>query len=416
MKCAWLGCLLWGGLLFAGNQQAEFNVNCRYTVESVELSGDTGAKISAGLREELTRLVGENLNPPALDQVAKRIRHELHVRSVTHRVLRGTQPQHVKVVFDVGGRSAKFEVSVPKFLYHSNEGWSGLVEGTTTVGNQAFTLGLVSDGDELAERYSGLLGRYENRKLGTSRLRFRFQFESYHEQWNQATRQNLEPAGPPPSADYAGLYRTRQNFEPVATLVLAAPLTLSVGTGFQRFETQYPAARTEASNSLITTLRYHRVLEGSEANQQDLDAGYNLRAATRILNSDFAYVRHHWEVRYRYSRGASVILDDFAAGLITGQAPLFERFVLGNSSTLRGWNKFELDPLGGSRVVHNSVEYRYRVVEIFYDTGAIWDRNQPVVPRHAVGVGLRQGNLSLAVAFPVKEGRIEPIFMVGMNY
>jgi Omp85 superfamily domain len=416
MKFAWLGCVVWGGLLFAGNQQSEFNVNTRYTVESVELSGDADANLSPGLRQELVRLVGENFNPSALDQLAKRIRHELHVRSVTHRVLRGSQPQQVKVIFDVRGQPAKFEVSVPKFLYQSNEGWNGMVEGTTTVGDNALTLGLVSDGDELPERYTGLVARYENKKLGTNRLRFRFQFETYHEQWNPTTQSSFDQLPPDRSPELAGMYRTRQNIEPLATIVLSKPLTLSVGTSFERFQTQFPAARTEASNSLITTLRYHRVLEGTDANQHELDAGYSLRAATRILGSDFGYVRQRWEFRYILSRGPHVLQDDLTAGFITGQAPLFERFVLGNSSTLRGWNKFELDPLGGSRMIHNSLDYRYRVVEVFYDSGTIWDRTQPVVARHSVGVGLRQGSFSVAVAFPVKEGRIEPIFMVGMNY
>ncbi|HWB99549.1 MAG TPA: BamA/TamA family outer membrane protein [Bryobacteraceae bacterium] len=416
MKFAWLGCLLGGGLLFAGNQPPELNVNSRYTVESVELSGDSETRISTGLRQEIRDLVGSNLNPSALDEIAKQIRHELHVRSVTHRVLRGTQPQHVKVVFDVRGRSAKFDVSVPNFLYHSNQGWSGLVEGTATIADSAFTFGLVSDGNELVERYTGLRARYENKKLGTSRLRFRFQFESYHEQWNSATREGVDQVFRDPSPDVAGIYRTRQNFEPVATIVLAKPLTLSVGAGFQRFESQVPAARTESSNALITTLRYHRVLEDSGANQHDLDAGYSLRAATKALNSDYAYVRQHWEVRYVLTRGPHMFLEDLTAGLITGQAPLFERFVLGNSSTLRGWNKFDLDPLGGSRVVHNTVQYRYRMVEVFYDSGAIWDRNLAVAPKHSIGVGVQKGGFTLAVAVPVKEGHIEPVFMVGMNY
>ena len=65
--------------------------------------------------------------------------------------------------------------------------------------------------------------------------------------------------------------------------------------------------------------------------------------------------------------------------MITGRAPLFERFVLGNSTTLRGWNKYELDPLGGNRMVHNSVEYRYGVFQVFYDSGAIWDSGETAV-------------------------------------
>ena len=146
------------------------------------------------------------------------------------------------------------------------------------------------------------------------------------------------------------------------------------------------------------------------------------------------------------------------AGFIAGRAPLFERFVLGTSSTLRGWNKFDVDPLGGDRMVHNTVEYHYRLFEAFYDTGAVWTQGQTAVARHSVGAsprgrirprnrnrrspcsdhcrrqdrhrragvhavashsvgaGLRHDGIHLAVAFPMREGRVEPVFMLGMNY
>jgi outer membrane protein assembly factor BamA len=180
-------------------------------------------------------------------------------------------------------------------------------------------------------------------------------------------------------------------------------------------QNQFSAAEPEAANALISTLRYHRRLEDSE-NQHDLDAGYSLRAATRILGSDFEYARHRVQFRYMLTRGKSVVIDDLTAGTISGRAPLFERFVLGNASTLRGWNKFDLDPMGGNRFAHNSVEYRYGVFQVFYDSGAVWDRSENAVLRHSAGVGLRQGVFSLAVAFPLREGHIDPILMVGMNY
>ncbi|MFN7997355.1 MAG: BamA/TamA family outer membrane protein [Bryobacteraceae bacterium] len=412
MKCAWLGCVLWSSLLLAGSPEQEINVNTRYTVESVELSGDQ-TEVSTGLSSELKRLVGEKLNPAALDDLGRRIRRELHVRSVTHRVLRGRIPEHVKVVFDVKGVPAKFEVAIPKFLYRTEGGVTGAVEGTATKGSQSVTLGAVSDGDELAERYTGLIARYEDKRVGNDRVRFRFQFESYHEQWNRSSTDVLSSSA---GDDVPGIYRTRMNFEPVATFVLARPLTLSVGTSFERFETQFPAARTESANAMVTTLRYHRRLEGSDANQQEWDAGYSLRAATSLLGSDFGYARHKGEVHYTVSWGRSAIQDDLLTGMITGRAPLFERFVLGNASTLRGWNKFDLDPLGGSRVVHNSLEYRYGPIDVFYDSGAVWDQGQTAVFRHSLGVGVRRNGLCVALAFPVREGHIEPIFMVGMNY
>jgi hypothetical protein len=360
-------------------------------------------------------LIGDKLNPATLDEIAKRLRREFDARAVTHRVLRGASPEYVRVVFELEYKPTRFDVSVPKFLYQGKQGWSGAIEGTATIHQNGFTFGLVSDGDELAERYAGLLARYENAHLGTERLRLRFEFESYHTQWNSATISQLVPATAADPAQTSGLYRTRQNFEPTLTIVLARPLTLTVGAGFQRFQVQYPAAHTETSNAVISALRYHRRLE-TAANQHELEAGYRLRAATKVLSSDFVFARHGWEFRYALSRGRHVLIDHVTAGLISGRAPLFERYFLGNSSTLRGWNKYDLDPLGGNRMVHNSVEYRYGWFQIFYDTGAIWDNGQPAGAKHSAGVGLRQGAFSLAVAFPIREGRAEPIFMVGMNY
>lgn len=414
MKCAWLGCLLWGSLLIAGDPQAEMNVNSRYTVESVELSGTSESNISSGLRKDISRLIGEKLNSSLLDDLAKRIRRELHVRAVSHHVTRGDTPEHVKVVFEVKGRPRSYEISIPKFLYHSKQGWSAAAEGTVQIDQHRFTAGVVSDGDELAERFAGVMGRYENRKVGTDRLRFRFLAESYHQQWNRATR--MAAAETLGAARTSPIYRARDNFEPTATVVLAGPLTLTVGAGFEHIEPELPAGPDQSANAVITSLRYHRLMEGSGSGQEEVNAGYSLRAATRVLASDFVYARHRFSFDYSFSRGRHLVLDHWMGGWIAGRAPLFERFVLGTSSTLRGWNKFDLDPLGGDRMVHNSVEYRYRIFEVFYDTGAVWTGGQPAKMRHAVGAGLRRDGMHLAVAFPVREGRVEPVFMLGMNY
>src|SRR6185295_15706728 len=134
-----------------------------------------------------------------------RLRDELKVRSVTPKLVRGTSPDHVKVVIEVGRRKNEFDLSVPKFLYHSSEGWSAAVEASTIIGNSRFAAGLVSDGDELAERYAGIRTRYEHRKLGTDRVRLALAFDSYHQQWNPAT---IGAGG------LSEIYRTRQNFEP----------------------------------------------------------------------------------------------------------------------------------------------------------------------------------------------------------
>lgn len=429
MRYTWLGCLVCGSsLLFAGAPDADSNVNTRYKVETVIVAGNGWStdfasgqdskisKISFGLARRITSLIGDQLNPAALDDVAKRLGKELNA-SVSHRVLRGAAPSEVKVVFQVGQPNKRFDATVSKFIYDGREGWSGAVEGSANVKQNTFALGVVSDNDELAERYAGLTARYEDNRLGSDKVHFQFEFDSYHEQWNSNTLDQVQPgameSGIPDESSEA--YRTRQNFEPTITFIVAEPLTLTVGASFERLGDQFPAAHTEGANAVVSTLRYRRRLEDSDA-EQDLEASYSVRAATRVLDSDFVYARHRWDFRYRIVRGRNAISDDVSAGFIEGRAPLFEQYVLGNTSTLRGWDRSDLDPLGGNRMVHNSVDYRYRVFEAFYDAGAIWDNGAPVVLRQGVGVGLRDGAFAMALAFPIRGGRADPIFMMGMNY
>jgi outer membrane protein assembly factor BamA len=162
-------------------------------------------------------------------------------------------------------------------------------------------------------------------------------------------------------------------------------------------------------------LRYQRRVEDADS-RQNLEADYSLRAASRLMGSDFVYVRQHWQARYTLTRGKHTVSDTVQIGLITGHPPLFERYVAGNSALLRGWNKYEIDPLGGNRIVHNSVDYRYSVFQVFYDTGSVWDGGQTAIVRHSVGAGVRQGPFFIAVACPMRQHRLEPIVMVGMNY
>jgi hypothetical protein len=418
MKYAWLGCLFVGSLLFAGPQDSDNNVNARYVVETVIVSGqgwttnlgsETTDKFSSGLRHQLTAIIGQKLNPPVLDSLAANLKKELRAREVNHRVVRGELPEQVRVEFEVKPARATVGMNVRQFIYDSKQGWSGSGEADVTVQHHTFALGLVSDGDWLAERYAGVTARYEDDKVGTDRLSFRFTAQSFHSQWAHETTTALASR----SAVAPGLYRSRQEFQPMATVVLAKPLSLSVGARIERFESEVPAAGTQSSNAVITTLRYHRRVEGSDS-QQDLDADCSLHAATSILNSDFVYSMRSAGVRYQLHRGKHTVTDNAWAGIITGRAPLSDRFVLGNTYYLRGWNKYEIDPLGGNRALHNSVEYHYGPFQVFYDVGSVWDEGQPMVARHSVGIGVRESVFSLAVAIPMRSGHVEPIFMMGI--
>jgi hypothetical protein len=440
MKLAWGGLLLLTALplapLFSGTQDGELNVNSRYTVETVIVRGDgwtadlaandTADKaksedryndarhISPSLRKQITSLIGDKLNPAVLDLLATRLRRELQARTVTHRVVRGSKPDFVDVLFEIQLRPTRFDVSVPNLAYTSSEGASGAIQATATVAQQhEFTVGLVSNADDLVERYSGVVARYEDTDVGSDRVRASFQFGAYQEDWNGSTRTALAE-GSAPEGGIPGLYRTRDDIEPAMTFVLARPLTLTVGAGFERFQDS-TSPTMESANAVTSAVDYHQQFESGEL-QQSLDADYDVRMATRLMGSDYVYLRHHWMLHYALRHGKHTVTDRLIAGMLIGRAPLYERYVLGNSSTLRGWDKYDIDPLGGNRVVSNSVEYRYGWFEGFYDAGAVWDSGQPIIVRHSTGMGVHEGPVFLAVAFPIRSGRVEPMFMVSMNY
>jgi hypothetical protein len=413
MRYLWVAALLGAAVLLARAQEPEANVNERYTVESAEISGADQSKLDQPVRDDLRKLVGQKFSQEKLEELSKLIRKAFPGRPVSIQVSRGSTADHVKVTFAVGGRSRRFDLTAPKAVYHAREGWSGEVEGVVREHSSVFRLGVVSDDDSLVERFAGLRARYENQKVGTERLRLAFQFGSFHQIWNGATLAASAEGNAGRLA--ADVYRTRQSFEPLATVVLARPLKLSVGASFQRFQMQFPAARTEVANAVIVTLRYDRLLEDSGPSKHRLEAGYGLRAATRTLGSDFVYARHAWDFGYTLWRGNHKLSERFQAGAISGSAPLCERFVLGNSSTLRGWNRYDIAPLGGNRMAHNSVEYRYRAFRVFYDAGAVWTRGQDATLRCSAGAGVHLGDLALLVAFPIRNGRVEPVFIAGLN-
>ncbi len=143
---------------------------------------------------------------------------------------------------------------------------------------------------------------------------------------------------------------------------------------------------------------------------------YSMHAATSLLGSAYAYTRHAIDASYHWKRGHQTAEASFTAGAILGRAPLYERFVLGTSGALRGWDKFELDPLGGSRVVYGSAGYGYGIARVFYDAGAIWDRGIKAEPKQSAGIGVKVNGVLLAVAFPLGTDRVQPVFIAGMNF
>jgi surface antigen Omp85-like protein len=402
---------------------SDLNVNSRYTIESISFVDQHPYKLSHSALEEMHRLIGAKLNTEALNNLVGRIRSELRAHEVTFKLARGGNEQSIKVLLNVDKGESSFDLSIPRFVYNSEQGLTGIGEATGTVGANRFTFQVLRDNDTLVEGFAGLRASYQRMSLGSDRVQLGFDFEDYHEQYASATSLALNSSASASSSLGAGAYRSRMNFEPSATFVLAKPLTLTVGLSFEELQPESSAARSESANAVINTLRYHQSWEDSDATIQELDAGYSLRAATNLLSSDLGYTRHAANLRYSRTHNHQSLEVTLVAGLIYGHAPLFERFVLGNSTMLRGWNRFDLDPLGGNRLAYGSVTYGYHIMRVFYDAGSVWDQGKSPELKQSVGIGVssgfglvQRGAFLLALAFPLRGGHVDPVLIAGMNF
>ena len=168
---------------------------------------------------------------------------------------------------------------------------------------------------------------------------------------------------------------------------------------------------------MVSTLRYHQRW-GSDKDEVEQEAGasYDLTAATTLLSSDPEYTRHQVNANYRVRKGHNSLELVALAGKISGLAPLFDRFVLGNASTLRGWSKFALDPLGGSHVVHGSINYAYRKFQAFYDIGAIWDRPQQRQQKQSAGRRVQGEPMPIGGGISFPGGSCGPCVLCGYEF
>jgi outer membrane protein assembly factor BamA len=141
---------------------------------------------------------------------------------------------------------------------------------------------------------------------------------------------------------------------------------------------------------------------------------------------------------YIYGRGHNKLAFSFLAGRISGNAPLFEKFSLGDTATLRGWNKFDVAPAGGNRMVYASVQYgfgksnvgdfdlnlnRRKAIgsiplgfHVFYDVGTVGNAGSPMSARHSAGIGFGGKTFFMELGVPIRSSRFEPIFSMGFRF
>jgi len=180
-------------------------------------------------------------------------------------------------------------------------------------------------------------------------------------------------------------------------------------------ESLIPGTGSQMANAAVASVDFDRSWKDGSEPTHRVTASFGVRAGSRDLESDLAYTRYLGQGAYRFDAGRHHVEATGMAGGITGHAPLFERFTLGDSRTLRGWDKYDIAPAGADRVIHSSVEYRYTGIGLFLDVGSVWDAETERHVRVSTGVGFYAGPAFFVVGFPVNTDELRAIFTMGLR-
>jgi hypothetical protein len=414
------------------NDQLKTNINARYIVDAVEVSGSYKARISDGLNKDLQAMVGKNLDNKRADELRDRILKENTSEDepdavlITRKLRRSESPQHMKIIYEVSKRSgSNYGVSFGTGgTYHSRQGFRPTDANFNTSWQfipGRFRFFISNDPNPLIERFAGWTAAYT---AGTRTVRFNASYSSFRTQWKENT---LQAAAQTPGAP--GLYRLRDTIDAYVRVTLPQQVKLTGGMELIELQMQAPLAGFQKSRLLKGTVEGNHSTPklGSGTVPHTFKWSYGIRSGTRELGSDFAYTRHEVTAEYTYAQSSkSSFTASFLAGKATGNAPMFERFSLGNVTRLRGWNKYETDPLGGNRVLYGSGSYTYSFITGFYDVGSVWEGGQNSITRQSVGFslsvpgckGTQRFNplcwVTVTVGFPIHSGGARPSLILGI--
>ena len=397
------------------DRNLETNINARYTIESVNIEGIPDGDISRPLRDDLQALVGARLDHDEAQRLERRLVAELPGYEVRRKMSRGSERGRIRLVFEVSKGEAlrwlHFTPTGSKLLYHSKQAWSGYLD--LPFGNRDHRVSLLfplSNADDLIEEYSGYGVRVESRRVATERLGISLELSNFDQTWEGATLAALAADPRIPEA-----YRSRTTVAPAVTFAITPRLRVMGGVSISELESLSRTPASQMASAVIGAVGYDQRWEAAD-DRHDVDVTFAWRSATDALESDLVYTRYLVRGNYQYQRGRSQVLAGASLGRINGEAPLFERFSLGDSSTLRGWNKYDIAPVGGDRMFYTSLEYRNRGFAFFLDAGSVWERATDARVRFASGFGYHRDRVFITLGFPLNTDDLDAIFTSGVRF
>jgi hypothetical protein len=395
--------------------QPDGNINDRYVVEDARITGVPDDELTQSLRDDLQALVGKRLDSGDADRLQQRLASELPRYEVSRRIRRGSEVGRIRLVYEASKKELpawlRFVPLRANALFHSEQGWGSYLDLGIGEDDLRFTpVVAIDNADDLVEEYSGFGLRFETRKLGTRRLGASLEWSRFDHDWRASTLETL--ASRP---DIPGPYDVRSTISPLLKFAFTPELSIAAGVSISELEPFFPAASSQMANAAVASLEFSRRWKDGGDSRHHVEGSFDLRAGSRELESDLAYTKYLGQGKYRFDFGRHHLQAAGMAGSITGHAPLFERFTLGDSSTLRGWDKYEIAPAGGDRLIYSSVEYRYTGVALFLDIGSVWDDHTERKTRVSTGVGFHAGPAFFVVGFPLNTDNLSAIFTMGLK-
>ena len=227
----------------------------------------------------------------------------------------------------------RFEPLRANGLFHSEQGWGSYLDLGIGDRNIRFTpIVAIDNADDLVEEYSGYGLRFETRKLGTRRLGASLEWSWFESglAWRHAGGARAR------SPRFQARTTTRSTITPLLKFAFSPDLSVAGGVSISELEPLSPATGSQMANAAVASIGYDRRWKDDSDATHRVEASFGVRAGTRNLESDLAYKRYLGQGSYRYDFGRHHVQATGMAGRITGDAPLFERFTLGDSTTLAG--------------------------------------------------------------------------------
>lgn len=175
----------------------------------------------------------------------------------------------------------------------------------------------------------------------------------------------------------------------------------SDGNGSSYYEDWMPATAAERRKENFGVTRSITVGRIFDSRDNIYDPHEGKRIAYSLewagLGGDFDFTKFTADYRYYYRAGGeSVWALNLGAGYADGDMPLSQRFSMGGSDTLRG---YEDDQFRGNSMLKATLEYRFPIVKkvqgvLFTDNGYAWDKRHEDefdlgLIKNSFGVGLR---------------------------